>query len=96
MLCSDVFPLRDSFVGNNDDLVPALAEGLIVRILLCSRLIVLLILFVPLVWTFRRIIPIEHDAILNLSILKFVFAGLVEGVQIISVVKGIVPALVSV
>ena len=95
MLCSDVFPLRDSFVGNNDDLVPALAEGLIVRFLLRSRLRVLVILLVPLVWTLRRIVPIELYALL-VDILKFVIACLVVAIPITIVVLGIIPALTSV
>jgi hypothetical protein len=48
--------LRDSVVCNNNDLVPALAEGLIIRFLFRGLQIVLLILLVPLIWAFLRIV----------------------------------------
>jgi hypothetical protein len=55
-LCGVVVILRDSVVCNNNDLVPALAEGLIIRFLFRGLQIVLLILLVPLIWAFLRIV----------------------------------------
>jgi hypothetical protein len=66
-----------------------------VRFLLRSRLIVLVILFVPLVWTLLRSVPVELDAILA-DILKFVIAGLVVAIPITFVLGGFVRALASV
>jgi hypothetical protein len=66
-----------------------------VRFLLRSRLIVLVILFVPLVWTLLGIELVELDAIL-VNILKFFIAGLVVAIPITTVVVSIVLALASV
>jgi len=91
-LVGAVVPLKDSVIGNNDDLIPAFAEGLIIIFLLRGRLIVLLILLVSLVWAFPRIVCVKLDATL-VSILIFIVAGLVvAAIPITSIVVGIIPA----
>ena len=84
--------MRDPVVGNNDDLVPALAQRLIIRFLLRGRLIILLILLVLLVWAFPRIVLVEPDTLL-VDILILIVTGLVVvAMPITFIVVGIIPA----
>ena len=84
--------MRDPVIGNNDDLVPALAEGLAIIFLLRGCLKILHILLILLVWAFPRIILVELDTILvNILILKA--TGQVVAIPLTSIVVSIIPAI---
>ena len=86
-------PLRDSVIGNNDDLVPALAQRLLIRFPLRGRLIPLLILLVHLVWALPIIVRGELDTML-VDKLVFIVTGIGAVVlPVASIVVGIIPAI---
>jgi hypothetical protein len=87
-----VVPLRDSVISNNDDLVPALAQRLIIIFLLRGHLIVLAILFVPLIRAFPMVVRVELDTILVDIFILIVTSLVVVAIPISSIVVGIIPA----